>query len=150
VTVPMMAAALAFAACDTSEPGEPGPAEARVLVGTEWQWQEFQDSADGDEAHHIRVPDPGKYTLTLRSDGGVEIGADCNQLNWAYTLEGASLSFNTVGPTTLAHCGDQSLDQRYLERLGNTASFVLVDGTLYLNLRADGGNMVFAGAGSPD
>lgn len=109
-----------------------------------WQWQEFQDSAEGDEASDIRVPDAAKYTLTLRSDDSADIRADCNRLSWTYTLEGSRVTFNTLGPSTLAHCGDESLDQRYLERLGNTATYVLVDGELHLNLKADAGNMIFA------
>jgi heat shock protein HslJ len=111
-----------------------------------WQWQEFQDSAEGEEASHIRVPDTAKYTLTLRSDEGADIQADCNRLSWTYTLEGNRLTFNALGPSTLAHCGNESLDQRYLERLGNTASYVLADGKLYLNMKADAGNMVFVAA----
>jgi hypothetical protein len=46
----------------------------------------------------------------------------------------------------MAYCGDESLDQRYLERLGNTATYVMVDDTLYLNLTLDSGNMIFAAA----
>ncbi len=115
---------------------------APELVGTVWHWQEFRDSAEGDEASNISVPDPEKYTLALRDDGA-DIQADCNRLSWTYTLEGSRLSFNTLGPSTLAHCGDESLDQRYLARLGNTATYVMVDGTLYLNLKLDAGNMVF-------
>ena len=49
-----------------------------------------------------------------------------------------------MGPSTLAACGEDSLDQVYLQRLGDTATFVLADGKLHLNLKADAGNMVFA------
>ena len=115
-------------------------------MGAVWQWQEFQDSAEGDEANNISVPDPAKYTLTLRSDDSAGIQADCNQLSWTYSLEGSRLTFNTLGPSTRAYCGDESLDQRYLERLGNTATYVMVDHTLYLNLTLDSGNMIFAAA----
>ena len=55
------------------------------------------------------------------------------------------LTFNTLRPRTLAACGEDSLDQVYLERLGNTATYVMADGKLHLNLRADAGNMVIAG-----
>ncbi len=135
---------LAVGAC---EPKERQAAEGGTeLVGTVWQWQEFQDSADGDEASDIRVPEPASYTLTLRSDDAADIRADCNRLSWAYTLEGSRLTFDSLGPSTLAHCGDASLDQRYLERLRNTATYVLVDGTLYMNLMADSGNMIFVAA----
>ena len=62
---------------------------------------------------------------------------------WGYQLNESRLTFDTKGLTTLAMCPEDSLDQIFLERLGNTATFVLQDGILYLNLVADGGNMVF-------
>jgi heat shock protein HslJ len=106
-----------------------------------WQWTEFQDSA-GEEGS-LRVGDPEKYTVSLRADNVARVQADCNQLSWSYEREGRQLTFNTLGPATLAHCGEQSLDRRFLELLGNTATYVLAEGRLYLNLKADAGNMVF-------
>ncbi len=141
------ASIMAVGACGQKE--SDAPEGAAGLVGTVWEWQEFRDSAEGDEASDIRVSDTAKYTLTLRSDDGADIRADCNRLRWTYTLEGSRLTFNTLGPSTLAHCGDESLDQRYLERLGNTATYVLVDGKLYLNLKADAGNLVFVATTGP-
>jgi len=120
----------------------PGTGVTAELVGTVWQWTDFQDSADDGHAS-IQVPDPAKYTLTLGSDGTAHIQADCNHLSWTYEREESRLTFNTLGPGTLAHCGDQSLDQRYLELLGNTATHVIAEGTLYLNVKADSGNMIF-------
>ena len=111
------------------------------LVGTTWQWQEFQDSAD---KNSIKVSDPKNYTLTLQQGGTAAIKADCNQVIWSYELEGSNLTFNTLGPSTLAACGEDSLDQVYLERLGDTATYVMADGKLHLNLKMDAGNMVFA------
>jgi len=110
------------------------------IIGATWQWEEFQDTAD---VNNIAVSEPANYTLTIKDDGTASIKADCNQLNWTYELNGSSLTFNTLGASTLAICGDDSLDTQYLDRLGNTATFVLSDGKLFLNLRADAGNMVF-------
>jgi heat shock protein HslJ len=118
---------------------------AAELIGTVWQWMEFQDSAEDDEASTL-APDPEKYTLTLRSDGSAHIQADCNHLSWTYEREDSRLAFNTMGPGTLAHCGDQSLDQRYLQLLGDTATWVMSGDKLYLNLKADAGNMIFVAA----
>lgn len=71
---------------------------------------------------------------------------DCNSVSWSYTLEGSSLHFDTLGPGTMAYCGDESLDRRYLGLLGNTVTYVLADGMLYLNLEMDAGNMIFVAA----
>ena len=141
-----LAATLAVGAHAQEDAGLPKATGAEELVGTVWQWTHFQDAAEGDEAGSIDVPEPAKYTLVLGANGGADIQADCNRLTWTYELEGSALTFNTVGPGTLAYCGDESLDQRYLERLGNTASYVIADGRLYLNLKADAGNMIFVAA----
>lgn len=111
------------------------------IVGTTWQWQAFEDSAG---ENNITVPDPENYSLTLNEDGTASIKADCNQVSWTYELDGSSLTFNTLGPSTLAMCPEGSLDTQYLERLGNTATYVLSDGQLFLNLKFDSGNMEFS------
>ncbi len=116
------------------------------IVGETWLWQEFQDTA---EQNDVTVPNPNNYSLTLMPDGTAAIQADCNQVSWTYTLESSSdsntgsLSFNTLGPSTLAFCGEESLDQQYLAWLGDTVTYVTQDGKLFLNLIADAGNMVF-------
>ena len=122
---------LALAACAGGE-GE--------IVGPTWEWEAFQDTAG---INDISVPDPENYTLTLNEDGTASIKADCNQVIWAYELDESRLTFDTIGPSTLAMCPEGSLDQLFLERLGNTVTFVLADGKLHLNLFADSGNMVF-------
>ena len=140
-TLLIVAVVTALGACS---PGpERAPEGSAELVGTVWRWQGFQDSADGDEASNIDVIDPEKYTLTLRPDGAAHIRADCNRSSWRYTWAGSSLAFDASGPSTLAYCGDESLSERYLERLGHTATYVLTDGALHLNLKLDSGNMVF-------
>ncbi len=111
------------------------------ITNVSWLWLSFADQA---EENDINVPNPHDYTLTLRPDGTASIKADCNMVSWTYTLEGNNLTFNTLGPSTLAFCGEESLDQQYLALLGNTATYVNNEGDLILNLGADAGNMVFA------
>jgi heat shock protein HslJ len=115
--------------------------ETESIVGTTWQWEAFEDSAGEND---VDVPDPENYTLTLNEDGSASIQADCNQVSWTYELEGNSLTFNTLGPSTLAFCGEESLDTLYLQRLGETATYVTADGQLFLNLKFDSGNMEFS------
>ena len=140
----VVASIAAVVACGRDPQESPLNDDAPELVGTVWQWEEFQDSADGEEASHIRVTDAESYTLMLGSNGRAEVRADCNRMSWAYTLEGSNLTFSIFGPSTLAHCGDESLDQRYAGRLANTATYVMTGGNLYLNLKFDAGNLVFA------
>jgi len=130
----MLILVFALAACGGQSEGSDS------IAGTTWKWQSFQDSAD---VNNISVSDPENYTLTLNEDGTASIKADCNQVSWTYELDGSILTFNTLGPSTLAMCPEGSLDTQYLERLGNTATFVLSEGQLFLNLIFDSGNMVF-------
>lgn len=122
---------LALAACGS---------EQTNIVGPTWQWEAFQDTAG---LNDLSVPNPENYTLQLNEDDTASIKADCNQVIWTYELDESRLTFDTAGPSTLAMCPEDSLDQLYLERLGNTVTFVLQDGKLYLNLFADAGNLVF-------
>ena len=110
------------------------------IVDSTWRWEAFDDTAG---VNDITVSDPENYTLNLNQDGTANIQADCNQVTWTYELDGSQLSFDTTGPSTLAMCAEDSLDQQFLERLGHTATFVIEDGKLYLNLWADVGNLVF-------
>ena len=110
------------------------------LVGTTWQWIRFDDMG---EINNLDVEDPAAYTLLLDADGLYHLKADCNMVSGAYALDGSSLSFE-AGLTTLAECGPDSHYDRYLMYISNVATYIMEDGTLYLNLWADGGNMVFA------
>jgi heat shock protein HslJ len=110
------------------------------IVGPTWQWEAFQDTAG---INDVSVPNPENYTLTLNDDGTANIRADCNQVIWSYEHSDSQMTFDATGPSTLAMCPEDSLDQLYLERLGNSVTYVLQDGKLYLNLFADAGNMVF-------
>ena len=109
-------------------------------VGPTWQWEEYQDMAD---ENNITVSDPENYTLTLNKDGTASIQADCNMVTWEYEISDSQLTFDTTGPSTLAMCPEDSLDQQFLERLGNTATYIIDDDRLVLNMQFDSGNMVF-------
>jgi heat shock protein HslJ len=90
------------------------------LIDTLWQWESH--TTDGEET--IVVPDPENYTLTLQADGKATIQADCNRVNWTYASAEDRLAFDTLGPSTLAFCGEESLDQQYLALLAETATFI--------------------------
>jgi len=133
LTAFVIVAALIFSGCKAAEP---------KLTDISWEWEKFE-SADDSE---IIVDDPTTYTLVLKTDGSVNIKADCNSVLGTYTMEDSSLSI-VLGPTTLAFCGEDSLDTQYLSSLESVATYVLDDGKLYLNLQYDSGNMVFRNGG---
>jgi heat shock protein HslJ len=87
------------------------------IQDTNWQWESVTRKSTGELT---TVPDPENYTLIFRSDGTFEGQADCNAISGTYSQEGGFAI--TLGPTTMAFCGDDSLDQQFLELLGNIAA----------------------------
>jgi len=115
---------ISIAACSTKQPDQ-------SITDIEWQWAEMS-----------LVPHPENYTLTLSSDGTVSLLNDCNRVSGAYTLDGSSLSFE-FGPSTMAFCGEESLDLLYLGFLSSVESYSVVDGQLTLELKEGAGHMTF-------
>ncbi len=111
-----------------------------VLVGRTWQWVSLTDPQGVTD-----VSNPENYTILFNEDGTAAIRADCNQVGASYTTEGSSISI-TLGPTTAAACGPESLDQVYLAGLGNAAIYFFEEGDLFMDMQADGGTMRFQAA----
>ena len=119
--------------------------ESPSIVDVLWHWERFEDTRG--PAWDVTVADPQKYTLRLLPGGTFQVQADCNTGSGAYTLARSSITL-MVGPVTRAACPPESLSQTYLTRLGEVVTYVLHEGKLVLNLKIDGGNMVFAKGGS--
>jgi heat shock protein HslJ len=117
---------------------------AEELTGIQWQWAQLTET---EPAAQSVVPDPENYVLVLNADGSANLKADCNMVIWTYTLEGSSLAFNTMGPSTLAFCGEDSLDTKYLEMLGKGGTVSLEEGRMVLQLNENAGSMVFDNGG---
>jgi heat shock protein HslJ len=88
------------------------------------------------------VPDPKNYTLLLGSDGSLSIKADCNMVGGSYSLDGNTLTIE-LGPSTIAFCGEESLDQLFLGFLSNVESYTIENGQLVLKLKDGAGQMTF-------
>lgn len=87
------------------------------ITGVEWQWQSVTNQTTNDTT---TVPNPENYTITFNEDGTFEGQADCNSIAGSWSQEnGFSI---TVGPSTLAFCGEASLDQVYVDLLSNIAA----------------------------
>ena len=104
-----------------------------------WQWTEWVET---EPASQSLVPDSENYSLLLSSDGSLSIKADCNMVKGSYTLDGGSLTIE-LGPSTMAFCGEQSLDLLYLELLSNVESYTIEEGQLVLELKDGAGRMTF-------
>jgi len=111
----------------------------RSIANTTWQWAELIET---EPASQSIVPNPENYTLLLSSDGNVSIKADCNMVSGSYSLDDSLLTIE-LGPSTMAFCGEESLDQQYLRLLTNVESYTIDNGRLVLELGDGAGRMTF-------
>jgi heat shock protein HslJ len=118
-----------------------------AILGIQWQWAQLTET---EPASQSVVPDPENYVLVLTDDGSAILKADCNMVHWTYTIEGDTISFNTLGPATLAYCGEDSSDQIFLAKLGMGGTWRVEDGRLVLELNENAGTMVFANGGAAE
>ena len=108
-----------------------------ALTGTTWQWVSLTDPVGV-----TAVSNPENYTIVFNADGTAAIKADCNQVGANYTSDDGSISI-TLGPTTAAACGPDSLDQQYLAGLSNAAIYFFQEEDLFMDMQADGGTLRF-------
>lgn len=124
--------AVFISACGSQQADQP-------IVDTDWQWSEMVET---EPASQSLVPNPKNYTLTFATDGSVSIKADCNMVGGSYSLDGSNLTIE-LGPSTMAYCGEDSLDQQFLGFLSNVESYSIDDGRLVLELKDGAGRMTF-------
>jgi heat shock protein HslJ len=122
---------LSLTACGTGSESESASGDS--ITGVLWEWQSVINQ---DTNETTAVPNPENYTIEFNEDGTFTGTADCNQIAGTYSTEsGFSI---TLGPTTLAFCGEASLDTTYLDLLSNVAAGG-PDGTGGLALETAGG-----------
>ena len=97
-----------------------------------WQWA-------------VPPVDSLKYTITFNDDKSFAAKADCNQVAGTYATSGSNGLTITLGPSTLAFCGEGSLDSLYTAALASTESYKVDGNTLTLTL-SGGGTLQFASA----
>ena len=115
----------------------PAPPQEPALTGTTWGWVSTTDP-QGETA----VTDPSRYTILFNEDGSANIKADCNNVGASYTVDGGSISI-VLGPSTLAACPPDSLDQQFLAGLSSAAVYFFEEGDLFMDMAADAGTMRF-------
>jgi heat shock protein HslJ len=119
----MLAVGLTLVGCSSgdSESGDAVTTDPNRVTNIVWEWETFKVKTgyDNEAQRPIQetstIPDPENYTLILREDGTFSGKADCNEISGTYSSEGG-YSF-TMGPSTMAFCGEDSLDQQYLDLL---------------------------------
>ncbi len=111
---------LALAACAPAATPAPVPTTApaiNTIQGVIWQWASVTDQAT---KQTTSVSNPENYTITFNADYTFTGKADCNNIAGTYSQQnGFSIK---LGPSTMAFCGEKSLDQQYLQLLGSVAA----------------------------
>ena len=116
-----------------------GVPENEEITGVVWKWQQTRYNNDTQN-----VPsDPSLYTIEFKSDGKLNIRADCNRAGGTYSMEGKSIRIEQTH-STMAMCPPGSLDQDFNKDLSAAAIYFFKDGFLYLDLKFDTGTMKFA------
>ncbi len=110
-----------------------------TLTNPVWYWRGFLSM---DDSGSMMVDFPQDYTLQFNVDGTLIIHSDCNLAGTRYMLENAALTLDEIEVTT-QDCGETSLDAGFIRDLAYTASYLIQDGILYLNLAMDAGTLVF-------
>ena len=93
------------------------PAATNTIQGVIWQWVSVTNQTTKETK---TVPNPESYTITFNADGTLTGKADCNNFSGTYSQQnGFTIK---LGPSTMAFCGENSLDQQYLQLLGSVAA----------------------------
>jgi heat shock protein HslJ len=134
-------ALLLLVACGPSEkdagpPSDESRATLSLPTAVVWKWVGVRG---GDP---VSVEMPGRYTLEFHADGRYSVRADCNSGSGAWSFEQGVLELQP-GPMTLASCGPETLDQRFLQLLSTVTSFATEEGRLLLMLGDGASSMTF-------
>jgi heat shock protein HslJ len=117
------------------------PMDEPMLTDTVWQLQQIQFN-DGT----LLTPDnPANYAVEFMADGQLGVQADCNRVLGEFTEDGSSLAI-TLGPSTLAACGPESIDTEFTQSLSNAALYFFQADDLFIDLAFDSGTMQFSPA----
>ena len=123
-------------------------AAGSALQGKTWQLTAFTEKVPAFQGV-VPAEDQPNYTLTFNSDDTFNAQADCNQVNGTYEVTGTSGLTITPGASTMAFCGEFSLDGLYVHGLSQAASYAIADDTLTITLQ-DEGTMTFTAAAAEE
>ena len=104
-----------LAACGSGSDSE--SASGNSITGVVWQWETVTNK---DTNETTTVSNPENYTIEFKDDGTFTGKADCNNIAGTYSQENGFAIM--LGPSTLAFCGEASLDTVYLDLLSNVAA----------------------------
>jgi heat shock protein HslJ len=134
---------LVAAGCYPPTPPAAVPSDPNQITGIVWEWTSLTNQSTKQTE---TIANPENYTITFNTDGALSGKADCNTFTGAYAQENGFVI--TLGATSMAYCGDASLDQKYLQLLSRVVAGG-PDGQGNLALETPGGaeRMLFRNGG---
>ncbi len=117
----------------------PQESDENPLFGRKWGWQGYYDMS---EENSFEVADPTQFSIEFFADGALTLQVDCNEGFGSYFAESGGIILHPAIENA-AFCGEDSLDTVFMQNLRDVAGYVVENGELYLNLKADAGNMRF-------
>jgi hypothetical protein len=129
VVVAGVVVALVLAAC----------ASGSSLTGKAWQWVSWTTVTPQAKED---VPEPASYTIEFKTDGTFQAKADCNTVAGTYTSSTSGGLKIYPGPSTLVACGDDSMSDVFVQKLGLAISYTFFRSEMTINL-SDLGTMTF-------
>lgn len=112
--------------CASNESESAADTDPNQVTDVVWEWETLKaatgevDDGGRPMSEETAIPNPENYTLILREDGTFSGKADCNEISGTYSTE-SGYSF-TMGASTLAFCGEESLDQQYVDLLSRVVA----------------------------
>ena len=123
--------------------GDKGVLTQEELINIVWQWV---DMAQKTPAYQESISNPENYTITFFEDGTASIKADCNMVGATYEMDNGSIAI-TLGPSTMAFCGEKSLDQLFLKSLAKVSKIGWSGKMIIMQFPDNGGQMTFKNGG---
>jgi heat shock protein HslJ len=127
----LAALALTFACGSDNTTGPTGQ-----LFGIQWKLQAF----DFGSGTVVDVPVPDDYRVLFRTDGDLEVRADCNGCGGTFEVKGNGISID-IHICTLIACPEGSLDGEFKAALQSVTRYQL--GGTELTLFFPGGKLLF-------
>ena len=123
---------------------------ASGLTGKLWQLTAITEKVPAFQGV-IPAADRSSYTITFNTDGTFTGLADCNQIAGTYKTSGSDGLTITPGISTLAICGEGSMDLLFVHSLAKAKSYSIANEQLTITLTEEGTLAFEVGtpAGSP-
>ncbi len=108
-----------------------------TLKNTVWRLQSLETPAG-----MTTVEKPENYQIEFSADGNIGVKADCNVGGGSYKAEGGKISVERI-ITSLAFCGENSLDKRFLKGLESARTFRVEGNFLLIGGEGENSTMRF-------